>query len=216
MSIASLVVAASSESAKAQRTTACLATPQPKQRKPAATPSPLASRIEQISAAEVRARQALYDDAPMRGGVGSQSRLCAKVTEKHLAKHSGHQKHSGQAASGKAKRLTGQSGGGGGKPQKSSTAAVAEKAVVANVGGKRPRATSTEALAEKAFVASGGGKRPRPMSMTRGAVTSRAYERTLKQATDEGEGLEDAKKFAKRAYAEAAQEWDKTRASNLD
>ena len=215
MSIASLVVAASSESAKAQRTTACLATPQPKQRKPAATPSPLASRIEQISAAEVRARQALYDDAPMRGGVGSQSRLCAKVTEGLLSKH-GHQKHSGQAASGKAKRLTGQSGGGGGKPQKSSTAAVAEKAVVASVGGKRPRATSTAALAEKAFVANGEGKRPRPMSMTRGAVTSRAYERTLKQATDEGEGLEDAKKFAKRAYAEAAQEWDSTQAANLD
>ena len=118
--------------------TACLATPQPKQRKPAATPSPLASRIEQISAAEVRARQALYDDAPMPGGVGSQSRLCAKVTEGLLSKH-GHQKHSGKAASEKAKRLTGQSGGGGGKPQKSSTAAVAEKGVGGSALGLRQR-----------------------------------------------------------------------------
>ena len=161
---------------------------------PAPTPSSHAvSRKEKIAAAEVVAREAMYDVAPMRGGVGSQSRLCAKVSEGLLHKH-GHQGQSGKSASEKTKRLTDKSGGGGGKPHKSRSAA----------------------LADKAFVAGGGGKRPRPVSMTRGAVTSRAYERTLKQATDEGEGLEDAKKFAKQAYAEAAQELDSTQAANLD
>ena len=52
--------------------------------------------------------------------------------------------------------------------------------------------------------------------MTKGAWTSRAYDRTKRAAVKEGKSVEEASQLGRAAYVEAAQQWELMLASATD